>query len=64
MQEQNYRKARKDAGIRLEQAASTFGVSVTTLLNWENGKTSPNAQNIKDMAELYRVSADYLISME
>ncbi len=64
MQEQNYRKARKDAGIRLEQAASAFGVSVTTLLNWENGKTSPNAQNIKDMAELYRVSADYLISME
>ena len=51
MQEQNYRKARKDAGVKIEQAAASLGVSITTLLNWETGKTKPNAQNIKAMAD-------------
>lgn len=63
MQEQNYRKARKDAGVKIEQAAAHLGVSFTTILNWETGKTKPNAQNIKAMAELYNVSADYLIGL-
>lgn len=63
MQEQNYRNARKDAGVKIEQAAATLGVSITTLLNWETGKTKPNAKNIKAMSELYGVSADYLIGM-
>jgi len=63
MEELRYRKARKDASIRLEQASASLGVSVTTLLNWENGKTKPNAKNIRDMAELYDVSADYLIGI-
>lgn len=63
MQEQNYRKARKDAGVKIEQAAAHLEVSISTLLNWETGKTKPNAQNIKAMAELYNVSADYLIGL-
>lgn len=63
MQEQNYRKARKDAGVKIEQAAARLEVSITTLMNWETGKTKPNAQNIKAMAELYDVSADYLIGL-
>ena len=63
MQEQNYRKARKDAGIKVEQAAAALGVSVTTLLNWERGDTTPGADNLADMARLYGVSADYLIQL-
>lgn len=62
--QQNYRKAREDAGIKAERAASELGVSITTLFNWERGDTSPNANNIRDMAVLYGVSADYLIGME
>lgn len=64
MQQQNYRKARKDAGVKPERAAAELGVSITTLLNWERGDTSPNANNIRDMAVLYGVSANYLIGME
>lgn len=63
MQEQNYRKARKAAGVKIEQAAARLEVSITTLMNWETGKTKPKAQNIKAMAELYNVSADYLIGL-
>lgn len=63
MKEQNYRKAREAAGIKAERAAVELGVSISTLFNWERGETAPNARNIKDMAALYKVSADYLISM-
>ena len=64
MKQQNYRKARKEAGVKPERAAAELGVSITTLLNWERGDTSPNANNIRDMAVLYGVSANYLIGME
>ena len=63
MENQNYRKAREDAGIRAERAAAELGVSITTLYNWERGDTSPDANNIRDMAQLYRVSPNYLLGM-
>lgn len=63
MKEQNYRKAREDAGIKPERAAVELEVSISTLFNWERGITAPNANNIRDMANLYSVSADYLIGM-
>lgn len=63
MSKTNYRKARKDASIRIETAASEFGVSTTTLLHWERGDTKPNANNIRDMAKLYGVTTDYLLGM-
>lgn len=58
-----YRKARIGAKVRAETAASKFGVSITTLLNWERGDTKPNADNIRDMARLYGVTTDYLLGM-
>lgn len=64
MEQQNYREARKKAGIKAEQAAVELGVSMSTLLNWERGDTAPNANNIRDMARLYGSTANYLIGME
>lgn len=64
MQEQNYRKAREQAGIKAERAASELGVSITTLFNWERGDTNPDADKVKAMAALYRVSPDYLLAMK
>lgn len=63
MKEQNYRRAREEAGIRPERAAAELGVSITTLFNWERGETKPNAQNIYDMANLYHTSANYLLNI-
>lgn len=59
----NYRKAREEAQIKAERAAAELGVSITTLFNWERGETQPNARNVRDMAMLYGVSADYLINL-
>lgn len=64
MENQNYREARTSAGIKAERAAAELGVSITTLFNWERGYTNPDADKIKAMAELYRVSPDYLLAME
>ena len=63
LQEQNFRKARKAAGIRAEQAAADLGVSITTLLNWERGDPKPDADKLAAMAKLYRTSADYLLQL-
>lgn len=63
MQEQNYRKAREDAGIKAEQAAVSLGVSITTLYAWERGETSPDADKLVLMSQLYGRRVDYLLAL-
>lgn len=63
MQHQNFRQARKDAGVKPEQAASELGVSITTLFNWERGDTKPPADKLILMAKLYGTTADYLLQL-
>lgn len=60
----NYRKARVNAGIRAENAASELGVSITTLFSWERGDTSPSADKLIEMANLYNKKIDYLLALE
>lgn len=64
MNKQNYRKAREQAGIKAEKAASELGVSITTLFNWERGDTSPDADKLVEMTRLYGTSATYLLALE
>lgn len=63
MSEKKYREARKNVGLKPEEASASLGVSITTLYNWENERTQPDANNIKDMARLYSVSTDYLLGI-
>jgi len=64
MNDQNYRQARIDAGLKPEQAAAELGVSITTLFNWERGETSPDADKLVKMAALYDAKIDYLLALE
>ena len=64
MKEQNYRKAREEAGVRPERAAAELGVSITTLFNWERGETSPDADKLVIMSQLYGKRIDYLLALE
>ena len=64
MENQNYRKAREEAGVKAERAAAELGVSITTLFNWERGDTNPDADKVKDMARMYNVTSDYLLAMD
>lgn len=52
--------ARVNAGFTQERAAELLGISVSTLKNWEYGKTFPTKPMIDKICELYGISYDVL----
>lgn len=58
-----YREARRQAGLRPEEVCARLGVSVTTLMGWERGDTSPKGPAIAEMAKMYGVSTDALLGV-
>ncbi len=45
--------ARVNAKMSQRQAAEAIGVNVTTLSNWERGKTAPDVDKFKQLCALY-----------
>ena len=54
------RKARKHAGLTLEQVADRLGYTARTVSRWENGQTKPPQEMIEAMADLYGVEPRYI----
>lgn len=52
--------ARVNAGISQKMAAKHLNVSVSTLQNYECGKTIPNWGIVRLMEDMYHISADNL----
>lgn len=52
--------ARVNAHLTQTEAADKIGVAVSTLRNWEAGKTFPNKPKIDKLCEVYGVSFDVL----
>lgn len=50
--------ARVNAGLTQKEAAAMLGVSNKTICSWEKCASFPDAQQIKDICELYVVSYD------
>lgn len=50
--------ARVNAGLTQSSVANVLGVSVSTIKNWEKGKTFPKHPHIVKLCELYKVSYD------
>ena len=46
----------------LEKAAKATGISIHTLKTYEQGKSVPSATKLKQMADIYQTSADWLLS--
>ena len=55
------RKAREAARLGQGDVARFLRIGVNTLWRYENGTTSPNADILSKMADLYGCSADALI---
>lgn len=53
--------ARRNVKLTQMEAAERLGISNSTLCNWENGKSFPDALQIQKICELYGVSYDDLI---
>lgn len=53
--------ARVNAEMTQKEAAERMGVDVSTLINWESGKTSPRAVQLQQLCDVYGVeSVDFL----
>lgn len=55
------RAARVNKNLSQKEAALLLGISESTLLNYEKGRTFPSQPTIKKMEELYEVSYNDLI---
>ncbi|MED4801933.1 helix-turn-helix transcriptional regulator [Bacillus atrophaeus] len=59
------KEARLRAGYRSQtEAAKKLGITSQVLSNYEGGRRDPDTQTLKALAELYNVSADYLLGTE
>ncbi len=50
--------ARVNAGFTQTQAAHELGVTKTTILNWEKGRTEPKATQMDAISKVYGISKD------
>ena len=57
----NIEAERARNGMTKEKFASLLGISVSTVKNWQNGRTEIPASKIIMMAILFNVSTDYLL---
>ncbi len=60
----NIRIQRKQAGLTQIELAERLGISIATLRRWESGETSPSGTRIMEMANIFGISPDGLLSNE
>ena len=53
--------ARVNANLSQRDAADALGVSVSTIQNYETGKTVPDWDMVKLIEKVYRFPADFII---
>ena len=54
----------KENGITRYRVAKDLKYSKTTIINWCEGFNEPKATQIRELAEYFDVSADYLLGLE
>ena len=55
------RAARINAGLTMDEACKALKVSKTTIFNWENGYTVPDADKAIALSELYKLPLENII---
>lgn len=58
------KECRSNANLSQNALAKLLSVSQQTIGSWETGRTSPPLDLIPSIAELFNVSADYLLGRE
>lgn len=57
------KELRLDNKLKQTEVAEILGVSISTYCNYEYGQREPGASAISKLAQLYHVSADYLLGI-
>lgn len=52
---------RKKAGLTQEEVAEKLGITRPAYTQYETDKTQPNLETAAKLADLYKVSLDYLV---
>lgn len=58
---QKLKQARMHAELTQEEVTTQLGISRQTLSNWENGRSSPDINNVLKLSDLYGISLDQLL---
>lgn len=59
-----FRECRMKAGYSQKEVRLELGLASSSVSAWETGKAVPSRQNLARLAELYGVSADYLLGLD
>ena len=52
--------ARVNAGLNQKEMAVEMGVDVSTIINWEKGKTEPSASQLRRISKISRIPMDFI----
>lgn len=55
------RSLRESKNLKQSELAQAFNVSQSTIAMWESGKRDPDSDSIKQIADYFNVSIDYLL---
>lgn len=50
---------RKERNLKQDDIGELFGITKASVSNWENGRRSPNIQQLQRLANFYHVPLDY-----
>lgn len=52
--------ARTNAKLNQREMAEIMGVDVTTIINWEKGKSEPSASQLRKISEISMIPMDFI----
>jgi len=58
------KKLRNDVGMSQKELADKLGVSDTVIVNYENGKKTPNLKRLVQMADILKCTLDDIIELD
>ncbi len=61
---ENLKYLRNSAQYTQKELADFLGLSPNTVCEWEKNRSEPSISTIKKLAEIFDVSADYLLGLE
>ncbi len=56
--------ARKSKGLSQAKVGELLNSAQTQIMKYENGKQEPTATRLRELCELYEISADWLLGLE
>ncbi len=59
---ENFKKARKEAGLTQQQVADALGLDRTAIAHYEMGDSTPSLKNLLIICKLFNISLEELVT--